>query len=324
MFLAARKQALPAHPAAAWAAVLDLPVGDPVPVTPPRPKPPVRLRPRRLSVTEIETWLRDPYAIHAKHILRLKVLDQLDQGTDAADYGKLVHEGLCMFLRKHGAIWPADAAAELRAAMRRALGLAGLRPALQAWWQPRLDRIADWVAAHDGDRRRSAAPVAIDPEVSGEIEMPRDGGLFRLVGKADRIERYDDGTVAILDYKTGQPPTQKAVEAGLAPQLVLEAAMAQLGGFGTSLAGPARALTYWHLTGGIEAGEEKALFKKSLDRIPDEAAAALASLGALIDAFDRFDKPYLSRPIPDQAPRFADYAQLARVAEWSAAGGEDE
>ncbi len=59
-FLAGQDMALPEHPAAAWAAALDQPEGEARPVTPPRPCPPVALRPRKLSVTEIETWLRDP------------------------------------------------------------------------------------------------------------------------------------------------------------------------------------------------------------------------------------------------------------------------
>ena len=79
------------------------------------------MRPSRLSVTEIETWLRDPYAIYAKHILRLPALKPLDQETDAADYGTLVHRGLHLFLQEHGVAWPDDAADEMRRAMRQAL-----------------------------------------------------------------------------------------------------------------------------------------------------------------------------------------------------------
>ena len=104
------------------------------------------LRPRRLSVTEIETWLRDPYAIYARHVLRLRALEPIDQATDAADYGSLVHAGMRHFLAEHGTRWPPDAAEHLRRAMARALAEAGLRAALAAWWAPRLDRIADWVA----------------------------------------------------------------------------------------------------------------------------------------------------------------------------------
>jgi ATP-dependent helicase/nuclease subunit B len=324
MFLEGRGQALESHPAAAWARAMDLPDGPPRPVKPPRPRPPVERRPRSLSVTAIETWLRDPYEIHARHILRLAALKPLDEETDASDYGSLVHDGLHRFVQKFGAVWPADAAGELRRAMAQALADPRLRQALQAWWAPRLERIADWVAATETARRALRAPLSIASERSGAIDLIRPGGKFRLTGRADRIERYPDGTLAILDYKTGTAPTQSNVEAGLAPQLLLEAAMAAEGGFGPELTGAAAMLIYWRLTGGIDPGEEKPLFKKNPADLPDAIADARERLCDLIDEFDRPERAYLSRPHPGQAPRFSDYEQLARVAEWSAAGGADE
>jgi ATP-dependent helicase/nuclease subunit B len=316
--------AIPEHPATAWARAMDLPAGPPTPVGPPRPCPPVAKRPRQLSVTAIETWLRDPYAIHASRILKLNALKPLDEATDASDYGSLVHDGLHRFLRAFGAGWPLDAAGELRRAMAQALGEAGLRQALIAWWTPRLERIADWVAATEAERRATRVPVTIATEATGAIELHRPGGRFRLTGRADRIERYQDGTLAILDYKTGSPPSQKDVEAGLAPQLLLEAAMAADGGFGEALRGTTEALIYWRLSGGLDPGEAMPLYKKSPADIPAAVLEAKDRLGDLIDAFDRPDRAYLSRPHPGLAPRFSDYEQLARVAEWSAAGDGDE
>jgi ATP-dependent helicase/nuclease subunit B len=324
MFLEGRDQALPIDPAVAWAEAIDLPAGAPQPVRPPRPRPPVRLRPRRLSVTAIEKWLRDPYAIHAQYILKLPVLKPLEEAADAADYGMLVHDGMRRFLEKHGSSWPRDAAGELRAAMSQAIGAAHLRDALTAWWAPRLERIADWVAETETNRRAARAPVAIVAERKGAVEFVRPGGAFRLTGQADRIERYADGALAILDYKTGSPPTKKAVADGLAPQLPLEAAMAAMGGFGDDLTGATDALVYWHLSGGGDPGKVTALY----DKAPAEMAAAIESardrLCDLIDMFDNPDKAYLSRPYPDKALRFPDYEQLARVAEWSSSGDEDE
>jgi ATP-dependent helicase/nuclease subunit B len=316
--------ALPTHPAAAWTRAIDLPFGPPVPVRPPRPCPPLDRRPRRLSVTAIETWLRDPYAIHARYILKLEALRPLEEATDASDYGSLVHDGLHRFLSAHGAAWPIGAAQELRLAMARALAEAELRQALQAWWTPRLERIADWVAETETARRALRQPVAIAAEVKGAIDLTRPGGLFRLTGRADRIERYGDGTLSILDYKTGVPPRQKDVDAGLAPQLLLEAAMAAEGGFGAELAGRTAELLYWHLTGGLDPGRAMPLFKKNPDDIPAAVLDARDRLCDLIDAFDQPGRAYLSRPNPGLAPRFSDYAQLARVAEWSAAGDSDE
>jgi ATP-dependent helicase/nuclease subunit B len=320
MLLAGHGAALTEQPAAAWVRALDLPADKPRPVAPPQPRPAVALRPRRLSVTEIETWLRDPYAIYARHILRLDALRPLDEATDAADYGSLVHAGLHDFLRKHGARWPPDAQEQLRRSMNIALAEAGLRGALAAWWAPRLARIADWVAETETNRRCEHPPVTIATEVKGEVERRRPGGAFRLVGRADRIERRSDGGLAILDYKTGTPPSQSEVDAGLAPQLLLEAAMAADGGFGPDVAGAAVELVYWHLTGGYVAGEGRSLFKGKPDAIAQAIVTSTAKLDDLIDVFDRPDRSYLAHPHPDWAPRFSDYAQLARVAEWSAAG----
>ncbi|HET7881753.1 MAG TPA: double-strand break repair protein AddB [Acetobacteraceae bacterium] len=321
--LAGQGRSLPTHPAVGWARALDQPGHGVRSVRPPQPRPPVVLRPRRLSVTEIETWLRDPYAIYARHVLRLNALRPVDETTDAADYGSLVHAGMHHFLEKCGADWPADAAEQLRRAMARALAEADLREALAAWWAPRLERIADWVATVEAERRALAPLAALATEARGSLDLQRPGGEFRLVGRADRIERRAGGGLAILDYKTGAPPTQKEVDAGLAPQLPLEAAMAAAGAFGETVSGTAEELTYWHLTGGFHAGELRTLYKGDAAAIAAGIEQARSSLVALIDAFDDPARAYLSQPQPGFAPRFSDYAQLARVAEWAAVGDEE-
>jgi ATP-dependent helicase/nuclease subunit B len=317
--LAGRALTPPAHPATAWARALDLPARV-MPAARPRPRPPLGLRPRRLSVTEIETLLADPFAIYARHVLRLRPLDPLEQETDAIDYGSLVHRALEIFLRDHGATWPANADLTLRAAMEQALAQARVRPALAEWWLPRLYRIADWVAEHERDRRAAAAPERIVPELLGAWAVP--GRDFVLRGRADRIERYAGGRLAILDYKTGAPPSRKEVEAGFAPQLPLEAAMAEAGGFGADLVGRVTELTYWHLTGGFVPGEARTLFNADATRIAEAVRAAEAGLRELIAKFDDPTTPYLSVPHPGRAPRFSDYAQLARRSEWADAGEE--
>jgi ATP-dependent helicase/nuclease subunit B len=310
--------ALPVHPAAAWAQQLDQPE-EPKPRKPPRPCPKPERRPRRLSVTEIETWIRDPYAIHARHILQLKRLDDLDQVADPAEYGEVVHLGLNKFLRQVGADWPADAEARLMASFDAALAESNLRPALVAWWRPRLRRIAGWVCRHEAGRR--GVPLAgLDAECVGKLVLEAEGGAFTLTGRADRIEQDGEGNLTIIDYKTGQPPSQKQVEAMLSPQLPLEATMAERGAF--PLAGPVTGLAYWHLGGGFEPGKEARVGEKI--GASELAEAAWQKLNALIEAYDEPGRAYLSQPVPGRAPRFSDYAQLARVAEWLLEGEEDE
>ena len=320
MFLAGRGATLPAHPAVGWARSLDQPSGGAESVRPPAPCPAVARRPRRLSVTEIETWLRDPYAIYARYVLRLAALDPLEQETDAADYGTLVHTGLHRFLAETGTRWPPHAARRLREHLIGAMQRAGMREALRNWWEPRLVRIADWVAAIEIERRARHELEQLWPEVAGCWELQRPGGRFTLVGRADRIERRLDGTLAILDYKTGHAPSTKEVEAGLAPQLPLEAAMAAAGAFGAERQGRAAELSYWQVTGGYVPGQELSLSRGKPAELAACIEAAEAKLGELIDAFDDPARCYLSQPHPGRAPRFSDYAQLARVAEWAAAG----
>jgi len=198
-----------------------------------------------------------------------------------------------------------------------------LRPALVEWWRPRLWRIADWVAEIERDRR-SAAPLAdLATEVAGRWELAVPGG-FLLTGRADRIEKRADGTLAILDYKTGAPPSHTEVAAGFAAQLLLEAAMAADGAF-PGIAGRAVELAYWHLTGGHHAGKVTKLFKGDPAVIADAVADARGRLRDLVATYDDADQAYLSQPHAGRVPRFSNYGQLARVAEWDVAGdGEPE
>ena len=142
-----------------------------------------------------------------------------------------------------------------------------------------------------------------------------------LRGRADRIDRGADGGLSIFDYKTGTPPSQTAVDAGFAPQLPLEAAMAAAGAF-AGVAGQAVELIYWHLTGGNVPGVAHSLYKGDAAQVAASAAAAAENLAGLIAAYDDPARAYLAQPHPGRVPRFAEYAQLARVAEWTAAGDD--
>ncbi len=319
--LAGQSIRLPAHPALAWAQALDQPGAAPAPARPPVPKPAVALRPRSLSITEIETWLADPYAIYARHVLQLKELDPLDQATDAADYGRLVHAGVQHFLNEAGAEWRPDSPYRLRIAMERALAEARLRPALANWWRPRLRRIADWIAEVETARRAGLSLVKIGTEVSGRWALSGPAGRFVLKGRADRIEKRTDGALALIDYKTGTVPTEKRVREGHAPQLPLEAAMAAAGAFGEDFTGPTVEMSYWRLRGGAEPGAVITPIDSAAE-LEALAAQSEASLRALIAAFDDPTKPYLARPHPGRTARDSAYGRLARLAEW--AGGGDE
>ena len=305
----------------AWQRELDAPAAaDRVQITPPAPRPPVSARPRKLSVTQIETWMRDPYAIYARFVLGLRALDPLDADPAAADYGAAVHQALDAFARACPAALPADASDRLLAFGLRAFAPLFDRPGVRAFWWPRYQRIASWFL--EGERRRRGRLAATLTEVEGSLALAGPAGPFTLTAKADRIDHLASDTLAIIDYKTGTPPSRKDVHAGFAPQLPLEAAIAQAGGFAALAARPVTALEYWRLTGGTPAGKIEALADGDDAGIAALIEGAVTGLRDLIEAFDRPETAYLAQPRPSASPRYSDYAHLARVREWSA-GSDD-
>jgi ATP-dependent helicase/nuclease subunit B len=296
------------HEPMAWQSLLDAAERRPFPA--PAPAPPVAARPRKLSVTEIETWMRDPYAIFAKRILRLKALEPLDAAPGAAERGIYIHKALDHFLNEFGGALPADALERLLALGRGAFGAALERPGVRAFWWPRFVRIAEWFVEHERKRRDTIEAIAAERDGSLLLEGP--AGPFELTGRADRIDTLSAGGLAIIDFKTGSVPRQSEVHLGYAPQLPLEAAMAERGAFAGVAAAQVHELAFWKLGGRDEAGKVHEIPPEELrTRIAD----ALAGLRRLIARFDDPDTPYLSVPRPERAPRYGDYAHLARVKE---------
>jgi ATP-dependent helicase/nuclease subunit B len=297
-----------------------------VPVPQPAPKPPRATRPTKLSVTAIEDWLRDPYTIYAKFILRLSPLDPVDMPLSAADRGSAIHEALGEFTKVYATALPHDPAHALRGIGEKYFAPLMERPEARALWWPRFQRIAAWFADWEIARRGNVA--AIDAEIRGEISIPLDNArTFYLSARADRIERRLDGTYAILDYKTGQPPTGKQVRMGLSPQLTLEAAILREGGFEKIPADSSVSqIAYVRLSGNNPPGEQKPLelkINKSDQPQPPDVAAdeARRKLEALIRAFENEDQAYTSLNLSMWSNRYGAYDDLARIKEWSAAGG---
>jgi len=285
----------------------------------PAPKPPRAARPKGLSVTDIENWLRDPYTIYAKHILRLIPLDPVDLAPGAAERGTIIHKAIGAFTQSYAAGLPPDPARELIELGRPHFAALEDFPEARAFWWPRFLRIARWFA--DWERQRRPAIAAIAAEIRGSIEIPLADGVFKLGGIADRIERHADGRYVILDYKTGSARTEKQVRTGLAPQLTLEAAILRKSGFPGIAAGSVAQIGYVLLKGGARPGEPKLIDFKT-GTADSQADRALEKLTILAQRFDHDDQPYLSLVHPMWTTHYGDYDHLARVKEWSATGGE--
>ncbi len=289
------------------------------PILPPEPKPPVSARPRRMSVTAIETWLANPYAIYARHILGLEPLRGLDEESDARDKGILYHAALHNYFQAYRGAVPEGAAEKLLGELDRAAADLDFNLENVPFWRPRFERFAAWFAGTDVGLRTSLRELK--SEVGGKLKIDAPAGPFEITARADRIDLLSDGSAAIYDFKTSANTAKTSASRG-APQLALEGLLAREGAFAGIPAGVAADLSYIVATGGEPPGEIVTL------KVPCAEAIQVAYTGTLqrIVRFDDEATPYAyeARAIYRDKTENDPYAHLARVKEWSLAAVEIE
>ncbi len=285
-------------------------------ISPPAPRPPLDLRPLSLSVTRIETLRRDPYSIHAERILRLEPLDPLVVSLGARDHGVALHEVVAIFSRRLATPGATGRTLDDLMTLARAQFQAFFDvPGFAEFNWPTLQRVLRAYYAWEATRAGDLAGMWL--EISGLARIPlEDGSIFDLTARADRIEQRKDGSMLVLDFKTGRMPSIREVVAGFAPQLVLEAGMLARGGFDIARAGDIDAL-YIKLGGPDDLVARPAGGKKA--SMPDLVADQFEGLAALLNQLRNPDTPYASRPYPQFLARYGAYDHLARVKEWASA-----
>ncbi len=285
------------------AAALD-DAGPAQPVTRPKPCPPAELRPTRISVTAVDRLNADPFAFYAQAILKLRSLDDVDADHSAAWRGTAVHEVLQRWLQED-----ACDPDKLMARTDALLAAEGIHPMLRALWQPRLTEAIRWIADEErANRTRDRRPLKA--EIMGETAI---GGVT-VYGKADRIDRLADGGIAIIDYKTGSPPKQEAVEAGFALQLGLLGLIARAGGF-DGVDGNPKSHEYWSLTKYQGRFGRKVCPDQKMGGADAFLAHAEAQFRKAAERWLTGSEPFTAKLHPAYAP-YGDYDQLMRLEEW--------
>ncbi|HBM90366.1 MAG TPA: double-strand break repair protein AddB, partial [Rhodospirillaceae bacterium] len=304
------------HPWRMWAREMDRPEKF-IPMAPPEPKPPLDARPQKLSVTEIGTWLRNPYGLYAKHVLGLKKLEDIDADISVADKGSAIHKALEDFMRGAAKKWPPHPLEQLLEKGREAFAPFKDKPQIEAFWWPRFENLAKrFVEQEELRRQEGYKPLFIEERAEMKI-----ANSLTLSGRVDRIDEMPEGGVEIMDYKTGAVPSGAFVFSGFEPQLPLLAMLAEEGGFGgNGECFDAEKLSYWGLKGG--KGEDKKTSFEA-DKIPSLIEKARGGLKDLVFAFANKDMPYRAVPRPIYAPKYDDYDHLARFAEWNRSFGGD-
>ena len=282
------------------AQALEDPGAKVAPATRPAPRPPVDHRPKTLSVTSIARLIRDPYAIYARDILRLFPLEPLRQRPDFRLRGQILHTVLEQFIRDRPATDP-DPRLRLMQTAARVLASLVPFPASRALWLARLDRAADFFLSFES--RDGGTPLKIENTGSTRLQ-PLD---FVLRARPDRIDLLPDGRLNIIDYKTGTPPTPDQ-QRKYDNQLLLQAAMAQRGGFGPDLPRDVARITY------IGLGSTPRLV--TTDITPEITGEIWEKLHRLIGKYLTRDQGYASRRAIFIDSDVGDYDHLARHGEW--------
>ena len=278
--------------------------GKATPAPRPSPVPPRGSRPDRLSVTEVKRLIRDPYAIYARHVLRLRPLNPLMRTPDALLRGIIVHDVLEQLI----ANTPPDSPVtkeELLEISETVLAQNVPWPTARVLWKARLERVADHIVQGEAQRRKRARPVAFECRAKGRID-PLD---FTLTAKADRIDMTPQGQWILYDYKTGAPPS-KDEQTYFDKQLLLEAALAEQGGFeGLS---PAMVADAIYIGLGTTPRDQPAPLEET------GASQVWAEFVTLMTCYLADDKGFTARRAMQSESDAGDYDQLARFGEWDA------
>ncbi len=292
-------------------------LGDQSPeVTPairPAPTPPAEHRLKRISVTQVETLMTNPYGLYAREILRLPKLDQIEKPVDSAARGNFVHDVLHSFIKAHPDQLPDNAVqiiVDLGHVQRTAM--ADDSGAWDYWW-PRFERLAESFVGQEEQWRQGAR--AGQTEIKGRLDMTIAEKPVTISVRADRIDRMHDGTYAVIDYKSAGEYKKSAMTSGAQPQLPLEALIIEQGGFETLLAGAVGYVGYWKLTGGRKGIELIAL--KNEDGLREVIESTAQGFRDLLETYAHPGTPFACRPDPSRVPRFDDYKQLSRFDEWA-------
>lgn len=313
---------------AVWATQADAVdyAGTPRPATRPNPNPPASIRPRQLSITEIEPLMRSPYDIYAKRVLNLYRLEPLGTEPSARERGTMIHGVFERFVGDKLDVEAADALPTMMGFARQAFeGLDSIKERRDIWLK-RFERAARQFL--DYERRRDPDVTERNAELKGEWVFPALDN-FKLVGKADRLDVKRDGTLEIIDFKTGGVPAPGDMKVFDAPQLLLEAAMARAGVFPGLAPRDSSALTYIKIGLGPAAFQIKP-FKLPKDMDLMEAVDEITRrMQRHVDTFllhDGLPMTARIRPRVESGRKSypGDYDHLARTDEWTLTAGVDD
>ncbi len=289
-------------------------------ITRPAPTPPIDVRPTELSVTNVELLMKNPYAVYAKYILKLFPLKDIGDVQENIIYGLALHNTLEHFLSTTP--FHKDPAVLKEKIIQTLKEYHFPEPTL-AFYDEKIAKISNFIIDIQSIREQLTEEIFLEKKGTLQIELD-DKSIFTLTGKADRIDKLKTNTLEIIDYKTGTPPANSDIVAGLSPQMTLEAVILRENGFEEIKPKNDIQISYWKLNGKNSGGEiihiPSKTSKKDVSELIEEAYQGVK---AILNKFRDDKTPYTASPRPDKI-KYNDYALLSREKEWLTADDLDD
>lgn len=265
------------------------------------PNPPAKFRPTTFWVSDLDLLINNPYVYYAKKILRLKELNSINARRNLK--GNLIHEIFDKFAKKKIS---ENKFSSLKCMFEKVCREKFVNLDLLGLWYFNVDSIFKFFIEHFNSTTKSFS------EISGNINLKiaheNQTVEVKIASKADRLEIDSDGSISIIDYKTGEIPSLKKVKDGDKIQLPVEALIATKDGFKLEKT-QVEKMSFWQM----KPREKKiAYVSKTSEETAQICADVLTEIEKLVKDYLILEKPY-DINLEDKFNKV--YLQLARVKE---------
>ena len=260
--------------------------------------PSVHLRPKILSATAIELLMRDPYGFYLKYILKITLPNPIDKPVSASDFGIIIHDVFAWYVKNYENIKD-----KYKETLQYAMVLVQKYPSSfegSVLWPRKFEQYISKFIELDQANRNDTIAIYAEHKCQLYIEDLD----VRINARCDRIEYLSDGTLSIIDYKTGSKlPTNKDVLAGFSPQLAIQALAAE-----SELNIKVSKVSYWHFV------QDGIIIKDKI--VPDIVTfkdEAYSGIYELIKYFCCTDSVYHVVPDESKEPEYNEYSLIEHL-----------
>lgn len=258
--------------------------------------------PDKISATNIELLIRNPYGFYAKYVLGLRRLENLYDQTSLSQFGNFIHKVIEDYTNQYDVKYP-NKKLQILEIGNQILQTEYSNNILANLYWPKFQALANEFIEFDENRRAMGASVF--SERYGEIQIPLKNKTVSITAIADRIDLFANNTIHILDYKTGSIPTKADIMSGISVQLIIEAMIANNNGF-QGIKGNVSELTYVKFT------PSSPYVKTTSFKISDfDLDSHMNGLKKILSFYDEGGE-YLINTSPSYSPKYDDYKHLER------------